>query len=44
MVMYVDFMTGIFFLEVNVIYPLRLLNNFIYACCSKYFEDITSIS
>jgi hypothetical protein len=43
MVMYVDFMTCIF-LEMYVMYPLRLLRNFIYVCCLKSIDDVSSIS
>jgi len=43
MMMYDDFMTCIF-LEIYVIYPLRLLMNFIHTCCLKSIEDVTSIS
>ena len=43
MLMYDDFMTCIF-LEIYVIYPMRLLMNLIHICCLNSIEDVTSIS
>ena len=33
-----------YILEMYVLYPLRLLRNFIYACCLESVEDVMSIS